>query len=94
MNALLGNAAHAMPLTEQLTDSPHGYDSPHAATRLRLSPRARTTLDRLLRAESSKEIAAAMGLSVHTVNQYVKTVFRAFGVRSRAELLSRWHGWR
>lgn len=70
-------------------------DEPHLlALRRTLSPRACETLDRLLGGESSKEIADAMDLSVHTVNQYLKTVFRRFGVHSRAELIARWHGGR
>jgi DNA-binding CsgD family transcriptional regulator len=63
---------------------------PLEARREALAPRVRQTLDLLLQGASSKEIAEAMGLAVNTVNQYVKTVFRAFGVRSRGELLARW----
>jgi DNA-binding NarL/FixJ family response regulator len=51
--------------------------------------RAAQTLDALLGGASEKEIADRMGLSVHTVHQYVKTVYRALGVRSRAELMAR-----
>lgn len=54
-----------------------------------LSRRATQTLDELLGGASEKEIADRMGLSAHTVHQYVKTVYRAFGVRSRAELMAR-----
>ena len=54
-----------------------------------LSRRAAQTLGELLSGLSEKEIADRMGLSAHTVHQYVKTVYRAFGVRSRAELMAR-----
>ncbi|MFO0758467.1 MAG: helix-turn-helix transcriptional regulator [Byssovorax sp.] len=57
-----------------------------------LSPRARDVLAGLLRGSADKEIAAALGLSLHTVRQYVKTIYRAYGVTSRAELLARHHG--
>ena len=43
----------------------------------------------LLGGASEKEIADRMGLSAHTVHQYVKSIYRAFGVRSRAELMAR-----
>lgn len=54
-----------------------------------LSPRATQTLGELLGGASEKEIADRMGLSAHTVHQYVKSIYRAFGVRSRAELMAR-----
>ncbi len=54
-----------------------------------LSPRATQTLRELLGGASEKEIADRMGLSAHTVHQYVKSIYRAFGVRSRAELMAR-----
>jgi DNA-binding CsgD family transcriptional regulator len=31
-----------------------------------------------------------LGISRHTVHDYVKSVYRRFGVSSRAELLARW----
>ena len=54
----------------------------------RLSPRADQTLERLLKGDSEKEVAGHLGISPNTVHTYVKSVYRAYGVRSRAELLS------
>jgi DNA-binding CsgD family transcriptional regulator len=54
-----------------------------------LSRRVTETLEQLLGGASEKEIADRMGLSAHTVHQYVKAVYRAFRVRSRAELMAR-----
>jgi DNA-binding CsgD family transcriptional regulator len=54
-----------------------------------LSPRQRQTLDRLLGSESAKQIADALQISTNTLNHYVKAVYRAFGVTSRAELMTR-----
>ncbi|MEZ4451937.1 MAG: helix-turn-helix transcriptional regulator [Nannocystaceae bacterium] len=76
---------------EHFTDLLRDDEPELHARRRALSPRARETLDRLLRGESSKEIAAALELSVHTVNQYVKSVFRRFRVGSRAELIAAWY---
>lgn len=56
---------------------------------VKLSPRAREVLACLVRGDSEKEIAAALSLSTHTVHDHVKVIHRAFGVRSRGELLSR-----
>jgi len=54
-----------------------------------LSPRCRMVFTQLLHGHSRKKIAADLGLSVHTVNDYIKTLFTHFGVRSTPELLAR-----
>jgi DNA-binding CsgD family transcriptional regulator len=53
------------------------------------SPRERETLDLLLTGLSEKRIAATLGISPHTVHNYVKVIFRKAGVGSRAELMAR-----
>ncbi len=60
-----------------------------------LLPRVRQTLQCLLEGDSDKQIAARLGLSRFTVNQYTKVIFAHFGVSGRAELLARWirRGW-
>lgn len=55
-----------------------------------LSPRLRQVLGCLLEGDSEKQIAGRLGLTPSTVHQYVKAVYRHFGVHSRAELLVRW----
>jgi DNA-binding NarL/FixJ family response regulator len=54
-----------------------------------LAPRVRQTLEVLLTGACDKEIAAELGLSVHTVRQYVKVLLKTFGVSSRAQLIAR-----
>jgi DNA-binding CsgD family transcriptional regulator len=54
-----------------------------------LSPRQRQTLRCLLEGASEKEIAARFGLSAHTVHHYVTSLYRHFGVGSRAQLIAR-----
>jgi DNA-binding CsgD family transcriptional regulator len=60
-----------------------------------LPPRVRQVLLCILEGDGDKQIAARLRISVHTVNQYVKLIFRHFGVQSRAELMARWvrRGW-
>ncbi len=60
-----------------------------------LTPRVRQVLSCLLEGDGDKQVAARLGLSPHTVNEYAKVIFRHFGVQSRAELLARWvrRGW-
>jgi len=61
-----------------------------------LPPRPRAVLKLILEGEGDKQIAQKLGISIHTVNQYVKTVFHHFNVQSRAELMARWirRGWK
>jgi DNA-binding CsgD family transcriptional regulator len=59
------------------------------ADQVHLSPRQRETLEHLLAGHSIKETADSLGLSSNTVGEYVEGVYRAFGVRSRGELLAR-----
>lgn len=54
-----------------------------------LPPRCRIVFTHLLHGRSRKDIATDLSLSVHTVNDYVKTIFRRMGVRSIHELVSR-----
>ena len=54
-----------------------------------MSPRMRQVLALLSAGASEKEVAAALALSTHTVHDYIKQLHRAFGVRSRSELLAR-----
>jgi DNA-binding NarL/FixJ family response regulator len=54
-----------------------------------LSPRLQQTLDALMTGASEKQLADQFGISRHTVHQYVKVLFRRFGVTSRAELMAK-----
>ncbi|WP_437625676.1 response regulator transcription factor [Sorangium sp. So ce1151] len=58
-------------------------------TKKQLSPRAQQTLEGLMLGRSEKEIAAELGLSRHTIHEYVTSLYRSFGVRSRGELLAK-----
>jgi DNA-binding CsgD family transcriptional regulator len=57
--------------------------------RVRLSPREQETLTLLLEGLSAKVIADRLSIGVHTANGYTKSIFRRFGVHSRAELVAR-----
>lgn len=58
----------------------------------RLGPRARSVLALLETGASEKEIAADLGLSVHTTHDHVKAIYRAYRVRARPELMARLAG--
>jgi DNA-binding CsgD family transcriptional regulator len=53
-----------------------------------LSPRLEETLRGLLAGLAEKEIAAHIGISQHTVHDYVKELYARFHVASRAQLLA------
>lgn len=51
-----------------------------------LPPRQRQTLALLLEGKREKEVASELALSPSTVHEYVRALYRRFGVSSRAEL--------
>ena len=70
-------------LHEQGWPEDRGVDVP------KLSRRQRLTLNLLILGQSQKQIASQMKLSTHTVQDYIKGVYRHFGVHSQAELMNR-----
>jgi DNA-binding CsgD family transcriptional regulator len=56
----------------------------------RLTGRQRQVLTGLAAGASEKELAHQLNVSPHTLHDHVKAVHRAYGVRSRGELLARW----
>ena len=55
-----------------------------------LTPTERKVLGLLLTKASEKQIADQLGLAASTTHQHVVALFRKFGVRSRAGLMSLW----
>lgn len=60
-----------------------------------LPPRVREVLACILEGDSDKQIAKRLQISLYTVQQYTKQIYRFFQVEGRSELLSRWirRGW-
>jgi DNA-binding CsgD family transcriptional regulator len=54
-----------------------------------LSPREREIAGMLMKGNRPSEIAGALGLSVHTVRNHLRLVYRKLGVHSQIELLAR-----
>ncbi|HWC72425.1 MAG TPA: LuxR C-terminal-related transcriptional regulator [Gemmatimonadales bacterium] len=67
----------------RIQQRPKGSEGPQ------LAPRERAVLARLLRGASEKQVAADLNLSQHTVHSYTKSIYSAYRVSSRAELLVR-----
>lgn len=53
-----------------------------------LTPRERDVVSRLVAGASTRDISQAMGLTVSTVNTYMKRIFAKLGVHSRVELVA------
>lgn len=57
-----------------------------------LTPRERDVVSLLVAGSSTREIAAETGLTISTVNTYLKRIFSKLGVHSRVELIARMAG--
>jgi DNA-binding CsgD family transcriptional regulator len=55
---------------------------------LALPPRLRQTLQCLIEGDGEKQAALRLGLSRHTLHDYVKEIYRRLGVSGRAELMA------
>lgn len=64
----------------------------HTLRRAPLTPRERDVVSRLVSGFSTREIATETGLTVSTVNTYLKRIFSKLGVHSRVELIARMAG--
>jgi DNA-binding CsgD family transcriptional regulator len=54
-----------------------------------LTPRERDVVGKLVAGASTREISEVTGLTISTVNTYMKRIFAKLGVHSRVELLAR-----
>jgi DNA-binding CsgD family transcriptional regulator len=62
--------------------------SPAPVAGPKLAPRVRETLECLLTGATDKEIASKLGMSPHTVRDYLKTLYRVYGVTTRGALIA------
>lgn len=67
-------------------DLSHGLESEHGP----IPQQQRKVLLSLLQGKSEKQVAAELGLNINTTHLYVKQLYRRFGVRNRASLMSLW----
>lgn len=66
----------------------HDWNRLESASAVSLTPRQRQVLAQLLAGASEKEVAYELGVSPHTAHEHVKAIHRAYGARSRGELLA------
>jgi DNA-binding CsgD family transcriptional regulator len=63
--------------------------SPLLMSAYALTEREQEVTQLVLRGESTSQIVAALGISAHTVQQHLKSIFEKTGVRSRRDLVSK-----
>lgn len=82
------NAAIGLPAAPR---PPAGFAVHTDATRQQLTPRQQEILQWVLEGKANKEIAQLANLSEGTVKNHVSTILLLFGMRSRAQLISKLH---
>ena len=84
---------HLLELCISQMSWPHQPDDAPTDPRIdALQPRLRKVMKHLLEGDGEKQVAAKLGLSRHTVHEYVKMLYQQLGVSSRSELLSQFVG--
>ncbi len=66
----------------------HDWNRVEPEASARLTPRQQQVLAQLMAGASEKELAFTLNVSPHTVHEHIKAIHRAFGARSRGELLA------
>lgn len=93
MSEILGAVRELMaggaPMSREVASLVLAMFASFAATKARsreyhLSPRERETLEGMVAGRTAKEIAASLGVSYHTVDTYVRGIYRNLEVQSRA----------
>lgn len=82
---------HSERLAEEGSRRP-GEAVEQTLRRAPLTPRERDVVSLLVAGFSTREIATETGLTVSTVNTYLKRIFSKLGVHSRVELIARMAG--
>lgn len=77
----------------QSHDNSEGRKNPREDIIKELTPAQVRVYDLLLEGLLEKEVALQLGISIHTVHDHVKAIYRALSVTSRGELISKhWQG--
>jgi len=86
--------AYSRKMSNGASTGPREIDIQALLASTPLTPRERDVVGRLVSGHSTREIAQSTGLTVATVNTYLKRIFAKLGVHSRVELLARVTGTR
>jgi DNA-binding CsgD family transcriptional regulator len=75
---------------EHRMSAPVEFAFPMRSPMPELPPRYQRVLNHLLAGGSEKALADQLGLSRHTIHEYVRAIYRIFNVNSRSELMAHW----
>ncbi len=83
-----GGSPMSAPIARKLVQS---LQSPvRAQAGAELSPREREVLDSLAEGQAYKQIADKLGVSIHTVRNYIRRIYEKLHVRSSAEAVAKY----
>jgi DNA-binding NarL/FixJ family response regulator len=86
---VLGGRIYAPAALGQRTAAPAPETRPVATSVEGLTSRQRDVLGQLMKGQSSKEIARALSIAEGTVKIHLAAIYRAVGVRTRAEAIAK-----
>lgn len=93
LRSILDGAVYAPPSLGRREVAPAALArQPSAAAIDKLTARQKEVLDQLLKGQSSKEIARSLDIAEGTVKIHLAAIYRAAGVRTRAEAIAKLKG--
>jgi len=84
-----GGSPMSAPIARKVVQSLQAAQPPKEE-RSDLSTREREVLDRLAEGRAYKQIAEAMGVSIHTVRSYIRRIYEKLHVQSRTEAVAKY----
>jgi DNA-binding NarL/FixJ family response regulator len=84
-----GGSPMSAPIARKVVQSLQAHP-PRADTNTELSPREREVLDGLAEGQAYKQIADQLGVSIHTVRNYIRRIYEKLHVQSRTEAVARY----
>lgn len=92
VQAVLAVMSGGAPMSAQVSRSllaRHLKHSLPADSHMMLTPRERQIMERIVRGESDKEIAAGLGVGAGTIHTHLLQMYKKYGVHSRQEMVQK-----
>jgi len=84
-----GGSPMSAPIARKIVQSLQASSTPHDE-KTELSPREREVLNGLAEGHAYKQIAEQLGVSIHTVRNYIRRIYEKLHVRSRTEAVAKY----
>jgi len=85
-----GGSPMSAPIARKVVQSLQSARSAPAANTIALSPRERDVLDGLAEGQAYKQISGQLGVSIHTVRNYIRRIYEKLHVCSRTEAVAKY----